>query len=373
MIQSNLTYLSNFWYSVLNNSLSLSCSMKAVLFALITVSILALGSASGQEIGNEPMLGLELVRTQPHYYLDDEGHTIVVGEVKNLRDFPVTDVRVLASFYTVESGEFPYETQVGATLLDVIPALGSSPYKIRSQYTDLDLTGVSINLLGFTSSAIKSKQLEIRKINTVAADTIIISGTITNNDYIDSTDTTVYALVYDSLTPPRLIRVDSTSTSVIMPGESFNYEFSLFNDDHAFSVRLIAESDSYMSNFIDIPIRRYLSQPLVIENIEIKTSNGDPAIKLYKDMPFYIQSTITGQGVIDIDYTYIVQIKHSAALPVVEFSGTFDNILTNSGLSRSLVEWIPQSSGLFFVETYVWSRDSIPLSNPGSILLLHVE
>lgn len=341
----------------------------ALTVALIATLMLLSATANAQRVDTGSMLGLELSKLQPTFYTDDEGYTVVVGEIHNRKEFPVTDVRVLVNFYTDESDESPHEFQVGGTILDVIPAFGTSQYMIRSSSQDLDIFGVTAHLLGFTSSFAKHAQLKLGNVGAWASDTLVIDGTVTNNAQNDVENVTVYALVYNALEPPRLIVIESADIGPLSSTDAFDFQFTLQNDDKASFVKLIAESASYVSDSVDTPIIR----PLVIQDIKTVDANRNPVSLLQKDVPVYIQSRITGQNIIELDYTYIVQIKRAQALPVVEHIGTMDGKLTDSGVSVSLVEWTPETSGFFFVEAYVWNTADTPLSSPLVLPLLHVE
>ncbi len=342
--------------------------------ALFVALMLLPATASAQQpIESGSMLGIELVRTQPTYYTDDEGYTVVVGEINNLKEFPVTDVRIIVNFYTQDYRDSPRESQIGGTILGVVPAMGTSPYMIRSHSQDLDIYGVSADLLGFTSSPVKTTPLELGDVTARASGELVIGGTVTNNAQADVANAVVYALVYDALEPPRLIVIDSVNTGSLPTDSAYDFQFSLPDYERALFVRLIAESDNYTSEPVDIPVTRYLAEPLVIQNIATVDAGGNPVSSIHRDAPVYLQSRITGQDVIEIEYTYIVQIKRSEALPLVEFIGTSDGLMTDSGVSLSLVEWTPETSGHFFVETYVWNMAGTPLSVPGPVSLLHVR
>lgn len=362
------------WNSAWNNTHSLTRSMKALpLVALLTASLFLAPTAVAQLPDTGSMLGIQLAASQPKYYVDDEGYTVVIGEVNNLKDFPVTDVRVLVNFYTKESGESPHESQIGDTILKVIPPFGSSPYEIRSKSQGLDVTGVAPSLLGFTSSVTKETYLDVGEPTVSAIGTVSINGSVTNNAGDDAINPIVYALVYDALVPPRVIAIHSIPITTMSSGITLDYEFAAPDNEQASFVRIIVESDNYASNVVDVPIMRYLTQPLVIRDIITVNSDGDFVFTLYKDIPVYIRSTVTGQDIAGLEYMYIVQVKRSDTPSVVEFIGTFEGSLLSSGLAQPLVEWIPENSGLFFVQTYVWNLNDTPLSSPGPVTLLHVR
>lgn len=371
MTQSNLTHLLNIKHLAEIKPFSQSSIMK-VAIALLAIALLpALAYAQTTDTGSQ--LGLELLGHQPTFYLDDEGYTVVVGEIKNLKNFAVTDVRVLANYYTEESGNTPDDTGIGNTIINVIPPLGTSPYIIRSNEQNLDVTGVTVNLLGFTSSPSKSEMLELTDTSVRVVDALEISGTMTNNSPTNILEVRIFALVYDALDPPRLIVIETTTISPVAAGESSEYRFILDDYERASTIQLVAESDHFTSAFSEIPIIRHLTQPLIIHGIEIVDANGNAVSSLHKNVPVYLQSRITGQDVIDIEYEYLVQVNTSEPIPIVEFVGSTAGLMSGAGISQSVVEWTPQNSGLFYVEMYVWSPEGLALSTPGPIALLHVR
>ena len=97
-------------------------------------------------------LGVKLTSTAPFVYKDSEGYTVVLGEVENTKSFPVNNVKIWAGFFSGksgDSGESPLETAIGSSLLQVIPAKGKSPFMIKSENADPDISQVSINMMGF--------------------------------------------------------------------------------------------------------------------------------------------------------------------------------------------------------------------------------
>ena len=343
-----------------------------VLAALAAASSLAAGTAGAQIINTESQLGIELAAAQPVHSIDDDGHVVVIGEVLNLRDFPVTDVRVLVSYYTAESDEVAAESRIGNTILEVLPASGSSAFIVRSASPIPDIANVSVDLLGFTSSPTKPVQLDVGSPAATAFGRLDISGTVENSGPADAENPRIYALVYDALVPPRLIGAHTLSTE-IPAGSSYDYEFSLPDYEQAAFVRIVAESDNITSDSADAPIDRSFAYSVVIQNIETVDSDGRIVSALHEGEPVYISSTIRGTAQGGAEYQYIVQIKSSTALPLVEFVGSSEGGLLASGIAKPLIEWTPSSPGLFFIETYVWSPEGVPISTPGPVALVHVR
>ena len=346
--------------------------LASILAAALAALCLAAGPAAAQNVDTDPTLGIELTSTQPTHYLDADGHTVIVGEVANLKDFPVTDVRVWAGFYAAGS-ETPLESHVGGTLLDVIPARGASPYVLRSPSAGLDVIGVSVNLLGFTSSAAKLQGLDVGEPSVSAAATLRVGGTLENSAGGASAGTVVYALVYDSFVPPRLLGVHGAEPQDIAPGESAGYLFSLEYGEEAELVRVIAESETHASNSAEARVVRAPPSPLTIRNIGTVDSAGVPLSSLREGAASYFRSTISGSGAAGAEYEYVVQVTRFGHLPVVEFVGSFDGVITAAGLAQPLVEWTPLSSGLFYVEAYLLDASGAPLAPPGPLTLLNVE
>jgi len=363
----------------------------ALALGAITVALLGLaGAAHAQNVDTEPTLGIRLTSTQPTHYVDAGGHTVIVGEVVNLQDFPVAGVRVQAGLYADGAGE-PLELIVGGTLLEVIPARASSPYVVRSGSPGLDVAGVSVNLLGFTSSAAKPRGFDLGDLRVLASDTLVVEGTMSGAGLGASDDVELHALVYDSFVPPRLLGVHSArpldalgagpagdadamfAASSADGGASVRYEFSLAYGEEAAMVRVIAESGSHSSNAAEARVMRTPSSPLMIQNVSLVSASGSPVTMPREGAESYIRSTIDGGGAEGSEYEYIAQVVRFGHLPVIEFVGSFEGEITPAGLAQPLVGWTPRSSGLFYIETYLWSADGVPIAAQGPVTLLNVE
>ncbi len=135
--------------------------MKNIILSLLLVLILfPISSSFSQGIDKPPALAIVLSSFSPNYFKDNDGHTIILGEVENTRSFPITGVKIWAGFYD-DINEQPLESAIGGTVLDVIPPFSKSPYIIRSTSPNAAINSVSVNLLGFNSATPKDESLTL--------------------------------------------------------------------------------------------------------------------------------------------------------------------------------------------------------------------
>jgi hypothetical protein len=57
----------------------------------------------------------------------------------------------------------------------------------------------------------------------------------------------------------------------------------------------------------------------------------------------------------------------------VEFLGKFDGRFIGTGSQSIAIDWIPENSGVYFIETFVWDRNNVPISEKGPIVLIVVN
>jgi len=71
--------------------------------------------------------------------------------------------------------------------------------------------------------------------------------------------------------------------------------------------------------------------------------------------------------------THIIYKSKNLENPYVEYIGKYDGRFIEDGLQSQTIDWIPEKSGLFFIETFVWDRSNIPLSEQGPFVLINVK
>ena len=170
--------------------------MKKIFLSLFLILILfPISSGFAQKSDTLSTLSVVLTSEAPFVYQDDEGYTIVVGNVENKNEITsVTNVKLVVNFYD-ETGLEPLETVRGSTILEVIPESGISPYMIKSSSPNPNITQVSIFLEGFSPSSSKSQQLVVESTSVVLDEKLKISGVLTNGGS-PITDTSVHIAPY---------------------------------------------------------------------------------------------------------------------------------------------------------------------------------
>jgi hypothetical protein len=355
-----------------------SCMQKTILALFLAISLFPISHSFSQISDTDPTLGISLTSFTPFNYKDEAGYTIVLGEIENKKNFPIMGVKIFAGFYD-DINPQPLESNIGTTILDIIPPFGKSPYLIKSHNPNSAITSVSVNLLGFNSSPPKQKLLSLEPGTLDISNELTLSGSIINNAQIDSAKTKVHLISYDGFIPPRVLGVNTLEIENIKPGASANFEFVTKTDFRAVSFKLVAESGNYQSNFIEItrPSIDALKKLVTINDISI----NDPQGNRLPDVPVgsitNIQSKIWIQYSSQADtvvqpYVYYVQIK-ATETGMVDFIGIAEGTFYSGGTQIPVVEWTSQNKGLYFAETFVWDPDGIPLASKGPLSLILVN
>ena len=135
---------------------------KLILSIFMVLLLVPISQSFSQEYSdNAPTLSVSLHNETPFVYQDSDGYTVVVGSVDNNNSLTsVTNVQIQVKFYD-EFDPNPIEVSVGHTILEVIPPNGQSPFAIRSENPNPNITEASISLLGFDSSVEKQKGLSV--------------------------------------------------------------------------------------------------------------------------------------------------------------------------------------------------------------------
>ncbi|MBA0908879.1 MAG: hypothetical protein ITD33_07495 [Nitrosarchaeum sp.] len=354
--------------------------MEKIILTIFLIFILVpISSAfSADSFNNQATLSVSLTSESPFVYKDDQGYTVVVGTVENKSDLTsVTNVRIHVNFYDDVSSK-PLETMDGETSLKVIPPLGQSPYIIRSNSSNPNISQVTVSLSeGLNSSPSKLKQLTV-ELNDITLDRTLHFSGILKNSIIPINDTNIYLAFYDNFEPPRIIGV-----SVIPIGnvESNGIIDFIFNEKvltKSVGFLLFSESNLSFSDSLDIKIPEKTTKLVTISNLSTLDSQGKQSseIKVGSTVQIQSQSWIqfsTDQKSNETPYTYYVQIKQSGKTPFVEFVGKYDGRYMGAGTQFQSIDWIPEHDGLFFIETFVWDRNNIPIADQGPIALILVK
>ena len=326
-----------------------------------------------------PTLSVSLNSETPFVYKDSEGYTVVVGAVTNKDSLThVTNVQIQVSFFD-DFDPSPLETTSGNTTLDVIPPNGQSPFAIRSPTPNPNITQASISLLGFDSSAPKQKGLTVFSTEVFLDSSLHFSGVLQNGASPIS-DTNVHLAFYDGFVPPRILGVSTIEIGDMESNGEIAFEFNESIDSRSVGFLLFSESDVFYSDFVDIqiPPPQVPTKLVTISGVSVEDTMGNKLSEINIGTTVHITSQTLIKFAADpksneTAYTYYVQIKESGEPPYVEYIGEFDGRFIGTGVETQTIDWIPEKSGLFFIETFVWDRNNIPIAEPGPIVLIFVN
>ncbi len=367
-------------------TVKLFCMKKTLLAFFLIFALFPISSSYSQEFTDKaPTLGIVLTSFSPFNYKDDDGKTVILGEVENTKNFPISGVKIWAGFYDNFSKN-PLETIIGTTILEVIPPFGKSPYMIISESPNSAITSVSVNLLGFNSSPEKKPQLKLQLDTLEIGEKLLLSGTITNKGELNSTDTKIQLISYDTFNPPRVLGIATINLeNDIAPGGTETFEFDVKRDSRAVDFKILGESKDYSTSLLDITDTslEILNKLVTINDITVTDSDGNR-------LPYFsVGSTIKIQSELDFQnlsleeseiqsYVYWIQIKKSVEIErvtttFVEFIGSAEGSIESEDIEIPSVGWIPQKDGVYFVETFVWDPKNIPLASKGPLSLILIK
>ena len=337
-------------------------------FAQIQNEVTKSGTGGGGE-------GVFFVNTYPFSFKDEKGYTVVLGEIFNNHNFPITDVKIRVNFYNEISNE-PIDSVVGYTVLDSISALGTSPVTIKSSFPNSAISRVDMTLLGFDSSPDKLLSLSISTNSLKVGDSINFSGIITNNGTMDATNIKIHLISVDIFDPPRVVGIASIHLdNSLNPGKSQTFSINTTMNPKSVNYYILAESENYLSAKTSIDTKKISSQSKIITLNDITATN----IKQNNSVifsPIRIEAQIFLQEFTSINseehYTFYVQIKEAES-GLVEFIDKSSSVLYENSRENPNIIWIPENEGLFFIETYLWNIDDVALSSPGEILIININ
>lgn len=350
---------------------------KIFLTLFLIISLLPTSSAFSQVSDTPSTLSVVLTSQSPFVYKDEGGYTVVVGNVENKNEITSVDsVQIVVNFYD-DTGLEPLETVRAGTLLEVIPELGISPYMIKSETANPNITQVSIFLESFSPSPSKSQNLAIDTSSVYLDQNLKLSGVLANGGS-PITDTIIYLTFYDAFIPPRVVGISSIPIGDVAANESLDFYFNEEIDQRAVSFQIFAESDVFYSNTVNENVPQQLTKLVTIADVSLVDNEGNRVSELTAGSTVNIQSNALVQFSVDpttneTPYTYYAQVKQSGEVPYVEFLGKYEGRFIGTGPQSVSIDWIPERSGVYFIETFVWDRSNIPIADKGPIILIVVN
>lgn len=348
--------------------------MRKLLAASLVLLLLPLGPVFAQLTETPSTLGVKLTSTSPFSYKDEEGYTVVIGEVENTKTFPVKNVKIWVGFYSGKAsgagGESPLETVTAGTLLDVVQPKSKSPFIIKSETPDPEISEVTINVLGFNSASSKQQLLAVKPETLLIGETVILPVTVTNGGLAGSTDTKIHLVAFDAFKPPRIVSIQTIDAGNIGAKASSEIEFDGKVDYRASSFKVVAESKEYQSPITDVAnISLDAATRLIsINNVQVTDSIGESVSQIRAGETVTISSDLTIQYSVLVKqeqpFVYYAQVKEFGEKAPVAFLGVFEGEFDSASPQTATVEWTPDHEGGFFIETYVWDPNAVPLAAP---------
>lgn len=350
---------------------------KIFLSIFFAILLFPISSSFAQKSDTPSALSVALTSNTPFVYKDNEGYTVVVGEVANNNSLTaVSKVQIRVSFYS-ETGTVPLETVRGQAVLDVIPSLGTSPYIIKSKTPNPEIESISLFLEAFSPSPSKSQDLVVETTDILLDETLFLTGNLKNGGS-PIKDATVYLAFYDAFDPPRLVGVSSIPIGEMKANEQTSFNFNETIDQRAVSFKIFAQSDVFYSNFLKEPIPQKLTKMVTISKVTSTDSQGSKLAEITAGSKMNIKSDLFVRFLDDSEsnetsYRYYAQVKRSGEIPYVEFLGKFDGRFVGAGAQEASIEWTPENSGVYFIETFVWDSNNNPIADKGPILVIVVN
>ena len=353
---------------------------KLILSTFLILLLVPFSQAFSQVTDNPFTLSVSLRNEIPFLYQDSEGYTVVVGLVENNDSkASITNVMIQVNFFD-DFDPNPLQVVNGHTTLQVIPPNGQSPFSIRSETANPYITEASVSLLPFDISDPKDKKLSIFYREIFLDSSLHFSGVL-QNEIAPISNTNVYLAFYDIF--ERILRVSTIEIGDVESNDvAFEFDESINSKSVGFL--LFSESDKFYSDFIDIkiPPPQLTTKLVVISDVTVEDTNGEKLSELKVGSTFNIKSKTLIQFASDQEsnetaYTFYVQIKKTSETRdepgTVEFIGKFDGRFIGTGSEIQSIDWVPKQTGLFFIETFVWDRNNIPIADQGPFVLIIVN
>lgn len=336
-------------------------------------------SSFSQVYDTPPTLSIVLSDVSPFVYKDSDGFTVVVGQVENNDEFSsVSNVQLTVKFFD-DTSFTPIHIASGTTTLDVIPPKGTSPYLIKSKSADPRITSADVSLESFSSSISKSPGLEVMSTSITNSGNLMISGTLKNIGKAPTTDTNVFLAFYDAFVPPRIVGISTIPIGELGVNEEIQFNFNQNVIHIAKGFYIFAESDIFSSNVIKntIPEPDIITTQVMISDVYVADKIGRPISTIKQGSTVHIQAKSWVQTIseetISSSYKFYAQVKQSGEPPYVEFLGITEGKFIGTQREFPSVAWVPEKPGLFFIETYVWNGNGVPIADPGPVILVVVN
>ena len=337
---------------------------KSIFGIILFLLLLPISPIFSQEYTDtNPTLTVSINSNSNFMYQDSEGYTVVIGLIENNDPLSfLTNVVIQASFYD-DFNTNPLEVKEGSTLLKVIPPNSKSPFVIRSD--NPNITQVSTKFLTFDTSESINNSLNI-SINDVSLQPIT-----------SLSDTVAHLAFYDVFN--RIIQISTIEIGDVDTNELVSLKLNEKINPSSVGFLLFSESDKFYSDVMDvkIPPPQIIKKLATISDVVVTNTLGKILSEIKVGSILKIESKTLLQFTDEIPYTYYVQIKESPSnldmLSTVEYIGNFDDRFIENGIQLQSLDWIPEKKGLFFIETFLWDENNVPIAVKGPLVSVLVN
>ncbi len=234
---------------------------KPIFGIILFLFLLPIPTIFSQEYTDtNPTLTISMDSNSNFVYQDSEGYTVVIGLIENNDPLSfLTNVVIQANFYN-DFNPNPLEVKEGSTTLKVIPPNTKSPFIIRSDNPNSDITEVSTKFLTFDTSESMNNSLNI-SINDVSLEPIITSsdnvyslsflGILRNGD-VSISNTVAHLAFYDVF--DRIIQISTIEIGDVDANELVSLTLNEDINSSSVGFVLFSESDKFYSDVIDVKI-----------------------------------------------------------------------------------------------------------------------
>ena len=234
---------------------------KPIFGIILFLFLLPIPTIFSQEYTDtNPTLTISMDSNSNFVYQDSEGYTVVIGLIENNDPLSfLTNVVIRANFYN-DFNPNPLEVKEGSTTLKVIPPNTKSPFIIRSDNPNSDITQVSTKFLTFDTSESMNNSLNI-SINDVSLESIITSsdnvyslsflGILRNGD-VSISNTVAHLAFYDVFN--RIIQISTIEIGDVDANELVSLTLNEDINSSSVGFVLFSESDKFYSDAIDVKI-----------------------------------------------------------------------------------------------------------------------
>ncbi len=350
--------------------------MKSLLFVLFAMLLIPAVSYS-QVTDSVSTISVITTNEVPYVYQNSQGYTVVVGEVENRNSLTAMSGIVVSVTFFDEFGNILDSVQ-GTTILDIVPPNSISPYVVTSKVAGSSVALASVDVSAFNSSPTKETGLDLETVDISYGEELEFSGTIQNTANIASSETLIHLAFYDVFDPPRLLHVETLEIGDILVGEQKEFKFSGIPNQKAVGFKILAESTLLQSDFVNVnlPSQQIITRLVTISNLSIIDSDGKNLSSMPVGTTVEIGSNLQFQTTADDriqPYVYYVQIKQSGQTPFVEFLGSSSGNFYGTPSEYASVSWTPQKPGLYFVETFGWDQNHVPIASKGPVAIILVN